>query len=301
MEYAIETEQLTKQYNSVFAANRVSLHVQKGEIYGFIGRNGAGKTTCMKIICGLTKPNDGTVKINGQINSGCSVIGNLIEAPGLYGSMTAEENLQCLALLHGKKADKLIPELLELVGLSRFTKLYVSQFSLGMRQRLGIAAALVGKPEFLVLDEPINGLDPQGIADVRNLILHLKHERKCTIMISSHILSELAKIADTFGIIHNGCLLREISAEELQKQTADHTEIVSENPQQVCDALKAYGIQDIALTEDGTVRFFGCTDRAAEINRILFENGCSIIESRRNHTDLEQYYLNLTGGAKRCV
>ena len=296
-EYAIETEQLTKQYHSVFAADHVSLHVQKGEIYGFIGRNGAGKTTCMKMICGLTKPTGGTVKINGSGSGGCSVIGNLIEAPGLYGGMTAAENLKCLALLHGKIADKLVPELLELVGLQQSSAQYVNQFSLGMRQRLGIAAALVGDPEILVLDEPINGLDPQGIADVRSLILRLKHDRGCTVMVSSHILSELAKIADTFGIIHNGRLLCEISAAELQNQTSDYTEIISENPQQVCDVLTAHGIQNIRLTAEGAVQFSGCTDRPAEINRMLFENGCSIIESKRNHTDLEQFYLNLTGGA----
>lgn len=301
MDYAIETEQLTKQYGSSYAANQVSLHIKKGEIYGFIGRNGAGKTTCMKMICGLTIPTGGSVKINGMKSGGCSVIGNLIEAPGLYGNMSAEENLKCLALLHGKKSETQIPELLELVGLRQNAKQYVNQFSLGMKQRLGIAAALVSEPEILVLDEPINGLDPQGIADVRSLILYLKNEKNCTIMVSSHILTELARIADTFGIIHNGRLLTEISAEALQKQTEDYMEIVSEDPQQVFDVLTAHGIRDVRMTEDRTVQFYGCTDRSAELNRMLFENGCSIIESRRNHTDLEQYYLKLTGGTAECI
>ena len=226
MDYVIETRELTKRYGQHAAADAVSLHVKRGEIYGFIGRNGAGKTTCMKMICGLTTPTSGGIRLFGKSEQESgplrSRIGSLIEEPGLYYEMTAYENLKCRCLMTGIDEKGYIDSLLELVGLSYARNRKAKAFSLGMRQRLGIALALTGNPEILVLDEPINGLDPQGIAEMRQLFVRLKEEKHLAIMISSHILEELAKLADTFGIIHDGRLLQEISREQLMEECSSY-------------------------------------------------------------------------------
>lgn len=298
MEYAIETEKLTKRYSKQCAADSVSLHIPRGAIYGFIGRNGAGKTTCMKMICGITHPSSGKIRILGTENSGYERIGSLIEDPGLYYNMTAAQNLHCRCILTGADPEKNIMSLLRLVGLEQVASKEPAEYSLGMRQRLGIAMALVGYPEILVLDEPINGLDPQGIAEVRDLLYRLAKERNLTIMISSHILGELAKIADVFGIIHNGKLIAEISAAELMKNNTDVIEIRTDSTEKVSAVLTKQGVAFNVTAED-TVQIHDASDHSMEINKLLIEGGCGIIESRIIRMDLEDYYLKLTGGIKK--
>lgn len=229
MEYIVSTENLTKTYKKVNAADSVNLHINKGDIYGFIGRNGAGKTTTLKMLCGLANPTSGTFSLFGKsyeevlATNAFSKIGCLVEEPGLYGSMTAFDNVYLKCLSAGISDKEYARELLRLVDLADTGKKKAKSFSLGMKQRLGIAIALVGDPELLILDEPTNGLDPQGIMEIRETIQKLNQEKGITFIISSHILEELSKIATRYGIIDKGHLLEELSAEEL-KNKADNLE-----------------------------------------------------------------------------
>lgn len=304
MEYVIETKGLIKKYKSRYAAEGVDLHIKRGEIYGFIGRNGAGKTTCMKMICGLAGPTEGEVSLFGkhgkESDAMRSRIGNLIEDPGLYYEMTAYQNLKCKCLLSGIHQEGYIEKILDLVGLSGTGKKKAGEFSLGMRQRLGIALALVGDPDILVLDEPINGLDPQGIAEMRNLFQKLRDEKNITIMISSHILEELAKLADTFGIIHNGKLIEEVSREELYEKCMSYVEVKTDKTEKVCVSLEESGITEIKVPDNNTVCIFGHLDDTAEINRKLITDGCSVSQIRIVTAELEDYYLSITGGNKNA-
>ena len=221
-ELLLQTRNLTKQYGRHRAVDDVNMHIKKGAIYGFIGRNGAGKTTCLKMISGLSTPSYGEIEMFGykgkDLQKVRSRVGCLIEAPGLYGNMSAYDNLNIKCKLTGVKEKGYIEELLKTVGLDTVGEKKTKHYSLGMKQRLGIALALVGEPDLLILDEPINGLDPQGIVEVRETIQKLAKERGMTICISSHILEELSKLATDYGIIHNGCLVQELTREELMKK-----------------------------------------------------------------------------------
>lgn len=304
MDYVIETRELTKRYGQHAAADAVSLHVKRGEIYGFIGRNGAGKTTCMKMICGLTTPTSGGIRLFGKSEqeSGSlrSRIGSLIEEPGLYYEMTAYENLKCRCLMTGIDEKGHIDSLLELVGLSYARNRKAKAFSLGMRQRLGIALALTGNPEILVLDEPINGLDPQGIAEMRQLFVRLKEEKHLAIMISSHILEELAKLADTFGIIHDGRLLQEISREQLMEECSSYAEIITTQPEQITASLEKMGYTRFQIMDKETVRVFERLDETAAMNRQLILDGCTVAQSRIVTAELEDYFFKITGGNRNA-
>ena len=221
-EYLLSTKGLSKCFGHHKAVDHANLHIRKGAIYGFIGRNGAGKTTCLKMISGLAEPTEGEIEIFGykgnDLKQMRSRIGCLIEAPGLYENMTAYENIKTKCLFCGIHQKGYIEDILEIIGLSHTGKKKAKHFSLGMKQRLGIGLALVGEPDLLVLDEPINGLDPQGIAEVRDTLSRLQQERNLTILISSHILEELSKLATDYGIIHNGTLLQELTREELMRR-----------------------------------------------------------------------------------
>ena len=229
-ENVIITKALTKRFGEKLAVNGVDMTVRRGDIYGFIGRNGAGKTTAMKMILSLLTPTDGEVFLFGQKITSESLrkVGSLIESPGIYGGATAYENLKRMCILTGAD-EKQIDTLLDFVGLSAFKNKKARTFSLGMKQRLGIAIALIGEPEILILDEPINGLDPQGIKEVRDLIVRVNKEKNVTFLISSHLLSELEKIATVYGIIDKGVLLEEVSAEELEKRFAKNLHIVCDD------------------------------------------------------------------------
>ncbi len=250
MKYALTTEALCKRYKKTNALDDFYMHVPKGAIYGFIGKNGAGKTTLIRMICGLSKPTSGSYTLYGIKNSDKEMeqtrrhMGAVVETPALTLDMTAEENLRQQYRIYGLSSFDGIGKLLELVGLEKAGKKKVKAFSLGMKQRLGIAMALACEPDFLVLDEPTNGLDPQGIIELRELILELNHEKGITFLISSHILDELARVATHYGIIDQGKMLREFSAEELEKESETHIHIKAEaaDAQELLSVLKDRGI-----------------------------------------------------------
>ncbi len=296
--YILETDSLTKVYGSHRAADGISIHVRKSAIYGLIGRNGAGKTTFMKMIAGLANPTSGSYSINdhsgNELKDVRKLIGCHIEAPGLYPDMTAYQNLKCKCIQRGIKGDEQINDLLALVGLSGTGKKKAGKFSLGMKQRLGIAMALVGSPDLLVLDEPINGLDPQGIHEIRETLLKL-NSLGITIMISSHILDELSKIATDYGIIHEGRLLEEITAEELIAKCKDKVMIRTNDTQRAMELLENSGISDCTVNEN-IIEINGHITETGRLNSALVGAGITVDEIYVQSESLEEHYLKLTGG-----
>ena len=294
--YYLETQMLSKKYGQTYAVNKVNIHVKQGDIYGLIGPNGAGKTTLMKMISGFATPTEGEVQLFSEEDR-TRRIGVLIENPGLYGNMNAFENMRLRAVAMGVYDRKNIMEILDFVGLSGDLKKKTGKYSLGMKQRLGIGFALIGHPDFLILDEPINGLDPQGIAEVRELILELNRKESMTIMISSHILEELGKVATTFGIIEKGRLILELSQAQLKQQCEERVEIVSTDNGRVAITLEGMGIRQYRVISADTVYAYGCMQRVDEISRQLVERGVAIRRIGVAGTSLEDFYLNtLKGG-----
>lgn len=297
----VRTQGLTKQYGHHRAVSRISMHVRKGAVYGLIGRNGAGKTTFLKMLAGLASPSSGEIEIFGlrgkELADVRSRIGCLIEAPGIYGNLSAYDNLDLKCRFFGIQKKGYIEEILKIVGLSDTGKKKTKHFSLGMKQRLGIGLALVGEPDLLLLDEPINGLDPQGIVEIRDTILKLNKEKNMTIVISSHILEELSKIATDYGIIHHGELIEEITREELMERCGERIEIATGVPEQIVPILDRLGIQQYQIVDSGHVWVFEKMDRSAWLNRELIRAGADIRELKVCSEKLENYYLNLTGGA----
>ena len=279
-EILLQTAGLTKQYGHHKAVDHVDLHIKKGAIYGFIGRNGAGKTTCLRMISGLASPTEGEISIFGysgrKLKNVRSRIGCLIEEPGLYKNMTAQDNLTVKCKLFGIKKKGYIDELLETVGLKEAGKKKVRHFSLGMRQRLGIALALVGEPDLLVLDEPINGLDPQGIAEVRDTIQSLRDRRNMTVLISSHILEELSKIATDYGIIHNGSLLQELTREELMQRCSERIEMTLENPEAALPVLDSMGFVSYQVVDRHHIHIFERLNESDVLNMALVRAGIPV-------------------------
>ncbi len=296
----LRTQRLTKRYGHQRAVDQVSLHIKRGAVYGFIGRNGAGKTTFLKMVSGLARPTSGEIEMFGKRGKDLgelrSRVGCLIEAPGLYGNMSAAANLKIKCKLFGIYKKGYVEELLRTVGLKDCGKKAVKRFSLGMKQRLGIALALVGEPDLLVLDEPINGLDPQGIAEVRDTIHKLNEERDMTIIISSHILEELSKIATDYGIIHQGSLLQELTREELMKRCSERMEITLDEPKQAVPVLDALGFKDYQIADKEHIQIFERLDESARVNMELAKAGIPVKGITINSEELETYFLNLTGG-----
>lgn len=300
-ELLLSTHGLTKQYGHHKAVDHVDIHLKRGSIYGFIGRNGAGKTTFLKMICGLSKPTSGEIEMFGYKGKDLSKIrsrvGCLIESPGLYGNMSAYDNLKIKCKLFGIKKPGYIEDILNVVGLEGVEKKKTKHFSLGMKQRLGIALALVGEPDLMVLDEPINGLDPQGIAEVRDTLLRLKEERNMTIIISSHILEELSKIATDYGIIHNGSLLEEITNEELMKHCSERLEVTLDQPEEALPILDALGIMNYQVVDRQHIHIYERLNDSAVINMELAKAGILVEGIAVRNEELESYFLNMTGGA----
>ena len=294
MKYILTTENLTKTYGQKDAAKDINIHIREGSIYGLIGRNGAGKTTVMRMISGLSKPTSGTYQMYGEHKFG---VGVLIESPGIYPNMSAQENLRLKCIGMGCYTKEYVQHLLETVGLENTGKKNAGSFSLGMRQRLGIALALVGDPKMIVLDEPINGLDPQGIVEVRQTLEKLRQEKGITIMISSHILDELGKLADSYGIIHEGRLLDEFSIDELSGRCEQHVVINTQSTDSALAVLRNAGFAQTKINGDGAVCVDNAIDRTAEINRLLVNSGIDVKEIFIKNISLEDYYLSVTGGA----
>ena len=303
-EYLLSTSGLTKQFGHHKAVNNVDLHVKKGAIYGFIGRNGAGKTTFLKMISGLSKPTSGEIEMFGYKNEELkhvrSRISCLIEAPGIYGNMSAYDNLAIKCKLFGIRDKQYIENILKVVGLSEVGKKKTKHFSLGMKQRLGIGLALVGEPDLLVLDEPINGLDPQGIAEIRDMLLRLKEEQNMTILISSHILEELSKIATHYGIIHNGSLLQELTREELMIRCSERMEVLLDDPKRAIPVLDQMGFTNYQVMDQHKIYIYERLDESASVNMQLAKAGILVRGIGITSEELENYFLNLTGGAQNA-
>lgn len=304
MEYILTTDKLTKIYGQTRAADAVSLHIRKGDVYGLIGRNGAGKTTILKMICGLSHPSSGSMTFMGK--SGAEIagemhkIGSLIETPGLFPKMSAYQNIKIKCIMCGKNDDAYINSLLKQVGLEHVGKKPTKNFSLGMKQRLGIALALVGDPEFIVLDEPINGLDPQGIAEMREIIHRLSKERGMTVIVSSHILDELAKVADSFGIISDGRLIDEFTIEELGQRCGKHVLLKTGDAENSCKVLSDNGISKYEVLNNGEIKIYEEIDDTSKIVAALVGADIAVYELVIVQSTLEQYYLNRTGGNVAC-
>ena len=300
--FVIETKQLTKVYGEQDVVKAVNIHVKKGRIYGLLGRNGAGKTTIMKMILGLTPITSGKVDVFGQDIKGREKqvfprIGAIIETPGFYPNLTGTENLDIFAKLRGTVGPNAVKKALEVVGLPYKDKKLFSKYSLGMKQRLGIVNAILHDPELLILDEPTNGLDPIGIAEMRNFIKELSVERGKTILISSHILSEIALLADDIGIIDHGLLLEENSMKELKKKNRKYILL------QVSDVSKAalilehqFHLVDYSVHDDQTLRIYDTCLDMAEINKALIVQDIAVISSQVCNDTLEDYFKKITGG-----
>ncbi len=304
MAYVLETRGLTKVYGNKAAIRDVNLHIEEGTIYGLIGRNGAGKTTIMRIISGLSNASGGEYTLFGKsgFEKGKMLreVGVLIEAPGIYPRLSAYENLKIKCLARGIRPKGYVEKLLETVSLTDTGKKGAGSFSLGMRQRLGIALALVGDPKILVLDEPINGLDPQGIVDVRQTLEKLRDEKGITIMISSHILDELSRVADSYGIINDGTLLDEFSAGELRKRSGQYVSIRTGDPAAAVKALAKMGIREAEAVHDGSIQVREQLTDTAAMARAIVSAGIDLHEIYVNTISLEDYYINVTGGKQNA-
>ena len=305
-EYLLKANNLSKHYWKQKAVDNVNMHIKKGSIYGLIGRNGSGKTTLLKMISGLAIPTGGQIELFGnkgkEVKNVLNRIGILIDTPGLYPSMNAFDNLKLKAICSGMYKKRwifkknYIDGILDMIGLGDTGNKKVEKFSLGMKQRLGIGMALIGEPDLLLLDEPINGLDPQGIVEVRETIIRLNAERNITVIISSHILEELYKIATNFGIINQGVLIEELSKEELLIKCNERIEIFLEEPERACTILDRLNIHNYQVVNNQTIHVFERLNDIGEINMELSASNIKVKSIYANRTNLEKYFLELTGG-----
>lgn len=301
-DYIIETKNLTKQYGSQKSVADLNIHVQKGKIYGLLGRNGAGKTTTMKMLLGLTRPTYGEVMfwgmpLHGHEKKILPRIGSLIESPGFYPNLTATENLYIFAKLRGVPSRHAIKDTLGLVGLPYKDKKPFSQYSLGMKQRLAIALAVMHDPELLILDEPINGLDPIGIAEVRSFIRRLCNEKGKTILISSHILSEIALLADDIGIIDKGVLLEEESLAELEQKSGKYIQFTISDTAQAARILeRVFNERHFLIQDDHNLRLYNLELSVTKIVSVFIENNLEVSEAHTCEDSLEEHFKRITGG-----
>lgn len=302
MEYILETSSLTKEYKKFRALDELTMHVPRGAIYGFVGKNGAGKTTLIRLICGLQEPTSGEYVLYGRKNTDPHItqsrrrMGAVVETPSIYLNMTAEENLRQQYQILGLPSYDGIPELLDLVGLSNTNHKKAKNFSLGMRQRLGIAIALAGDPDFLVLDEPVNGLDPQGIIDIRELILKLNRERQITVLISSHILDELSKLATYYGFIDGGHMVKEMSAEQLNAACRKCIRLEVSDTRILTRVLDAMHVDYSILSEHEADVYANVN--ISVLTHAMDKEHCELISLHEHDESLESYYIDLLGGVK---
>lgn len=297
MDYVLRTQCLTKQFGEKTAVKNVSMQIKKGEIYGFIGKNGAGKTTLMRLVLGAAMPTGGSIELFGgkeNENEARHRIGALLEYPCIYKNCTALENLRRFAILTGTDADEL-EDILELVGLKGVGRKKAGQFSLGMKQRLAIGIALLGHPEFLVLDEPINGLDPAGIKEIRDVILTLNQKKGVTFLVSSHLLDELSKIVTTYGIINDGVLIEQITAQELEVRCRHHLKLRVNNIPKATALLSCIVKPEAIKARDDCICMYDKLDQSDRINRLLVRHGIRVSELSVQTSSLEEYFLERMG------
>ncbi|MGE8203614.1 ABC transporter ATP-binding protein [Heyndrickxia sp. NPDC080065] len=305
METVIQINHLCKTFKGTETVSNVNMNINKGEIYGFLGPNGAGKTTIMKMILNLVKPSSGEITVLNKPVLTTSYqylkkIGSIIEYPVFYDRLTAKENLELHCEYYDFHDKSAINEALKIVGLTGVEHKKIPEFSLGMKQRLGIARAIVTKPEILILDEPINGLDPIGIKDIRELLLLLKEEYGITILISSHIVSEIESIADTIGIIHKGKLLKEVKMEEIRKENVEYLEIKVDNLNKALRVLEDHlGIKKYEKVDHHMIRIFDQDASHSQINKELIMNEVIVNGMEKKQHNLEEYFLNLINGGEQ--
>ena len=302
MDYVLQTQGLTKRYRRSKALDGLTMGVPKGAIYGLVGKNGAGKTTLIRLICGLQEPTSGSYSLYGVSNDRKELLqtrrrmGAVVETPSIYLNMSARENLEQQALILGLPSLRGLEELLELVGLENAGLKKAGHFSLGMRQRLGLAVALVGDPDFLVLDEPTNGLDPQGIVDMRELILKLNRERQVSFLVSSHILGELSRTATHYGIIDQGRMVKELSAQELEQSCRKRLVLQVTDTAALARTLDGLHLE-YKILSDSEAELFD-KPNVTRLAAALSEAGCEILDLREKDENLESYFLSLVGGAQ---
>lgn len=302
MEYIVQVNEVTKKYGKYVALDNFCMNVPKGAIYGFVGKNGAGKTTLIRIITGVQEPSKGNYSLYGVKNSDKKIskvrskIGAVVETPSIYLDKTAKENLKQQCLILGMNNYDIIPEILKLVGLDNTGRKKARNFSFGMRQRLGIAIALIGNPEFIVLDEPINGLDPQGIMEIRELITKLNKEKNITVLISSHILDELSKLATHYGFIDNGKMIKEISAKELENRHGKCKLLEVSDVNLAKNVFDKHNVNHEILENNNLKVYDDMT--VTELVLTLKENNCDVIRLTEYEDSLESYFVNLVGGTK---
>lgn len=304
MKYVLQTNALSKHYKDFKALNGVSMNVPKGSIYGFVGKNGAGKTTLIRLICGLQEPTSGEYTLYGRKNSQKDIVksrrrmGAVVETPSIYLDMTAENNLRQQYRILGLPTFEGIDDILKLVGLADTGKKKARNFSLGMRQRLGIAVALAGDPDFLLLDEPVNGLDPQGIIEIRELILKLNRERQITVLISSHILDELSKLATHYGFIDNGSIVKEMSARELEDSCRKCVRVEVSDTKALARVLDGLGT-GYKILSSNTADVYAKIN-VSQLTTLLAKESCEVISMQERDESLESYYVSLVGGGKNA-
>jgi bacitracin transport system ATP-binding protein len=303
-ETVIRTVGLTKHFKDVKAVEDLELTVRRGEVYCFLGRNGAGKTTTIRMMLALIKPTDGYVEILGQrmapnVVRAFERIGSMVETPGFYGNLTVRENIEMQRDLLGLRRSTWVDEVVEMLDLGEYLDRGAKTLSAGNRQRLGLARALIHKPEVLILDEPTNGLDPVGIVDIRTILKALSAERGITVFLSSHILSEVQQLATRIGIIHEGRLLEEIGLDDLRLRNRTYLEFAVSDTKRAAWVLEERcGVRDYAVHEEGRMRVYDDLERAAEFNRALVEAGVEVTGSHVSEEDLEDHFVKLTGGAE---
>ena len=303
MNYVLRTTGLVKRFGEKEVVSNINMNIKKGEIYGFLGPNGAGKTTVMKMIVNLNKPTSGEIEIFGEklnYNSFETLkrIGSIIEYPVFYDRLTGRENLELHCAYMGYYDKKAIDEALNLVNLIDIDRKAVKDFSLGMKQRLGIARAIITKPELLILDEPINGLDPIGIKEIRNLLIMLSKEYGITILISSHLLSEIEQIADTIGIINNGKLIKEVSMNSIRDHHTEYVEITTKDYKMAaCTLENDLNISNFKIADNNTIRIYDLNLAQKDISKALILKGVEIEGMNKKNSTLEDYFLKLIDGS----
>jgi ABC-2 type transport system ATP-binding protein len=298
----VQTSGLTKKYGSTVALNDVSITVHRGEIYGFVGRNGAGKTTLIRVLTGIANPTSGTFTLLGAKSKAEQKetrkhIAAMVETPALYMNMTAHDNLRTTLILKGIKDESLIRSRLKEVGLDDVisSSKKAKDFSLGMKQRLGIAMALLGDPELLILDEPTNGLDPEGIREMRELLVKINKDRNITMIISSHILGELSKLATRFGFIDKGVIINEISADELFNKVSKSVVIKTDNNDRAIEILGEKYPSRVTKDDNGSLHIADVAN-SSEIVKLLVKSDINVVQFREQENGLEDYFINLIGG-----
>ncbi|MBD5637686.1 ABC transporter ATP-binding protein [Clostridium botulinum] len=304
MEDILQTYNLTRKYGTTAVVDNINMNIKKGEIYGFLGRNGAGKTTTLRMIMGLISPTKGEYELFGKKMGDREVfgrIGAIIETPGFYPNLTARENLDIHRRLMGIPNKEYVDEALEIVGLTNYDikKKKVKKYSLGMKQRLGVARALLHKPELLILDEPTNGLDPVGIKEMRETLLDLNKKKEITILVSSHILGEIQQLATKIGIIHNGKLLEEIDYKSFEKKNRHYINLRVNNDKKAVTILeKSMNIRDYEVIEPNKIRIYEMLDKSNDVAKKMISEGIDVYEVNVMNDTLEDYFVRLTGGGQ---